>query len=159
MNIGLKLLMLYFREEFNTAKQWMKEEVLHVYMQWLYFIEQSIFTKYNRVFVMSVLRYARMILYATVSMKLTSSELLTNGTSTLSVIFLSGIIFSIFVIIMESKPVEAAKMSPQLRAYKRNQQKRQKRAMESPQEQSERRALQRERQSLESIRKRAKQIQ
>eukprot|EP00956_Cyclotella_meneghiniana_P012312 scaffold17501_cov132-Cyclotella_meneghiniana.AAC.1 len=46
---------------------------------------------------------------------------------------------------MESKPVEAAKMSPQLRAHKRNQQKRQKRKLESPQEQTERRALDRER--------------
>eukprot|EP00956_Cyclotella_meneghiniana_P027789 scaffold63257_cov24-Cyclotella_meneghiniana.AAC.1 len=46
---------------------------------------------------------------------------------------------------MESKPVGAVKMSPQQRAYKRNQQKRQKRKIESPQEQTERRALQRER--------------
>ena len=79
MYIGSKILLLYFGEVFDTTKQWMNEEVLHVYMQWLYVIEQSIFTRYNRVFLMSVLRYTRMILYATVSMKLTSTELLTNG--------------------------------------------------------------------------------
>lgn len=112
MYVGLKILLLYFGEVFDTAKQWMKEEVLHVYMQWLYVIEQSIFTryKYNRAFVMSVLRCTRMILYATVSVKLTSSELLRKGTSTLSVIFLSGIILSMIVTIMESKSVEAVKI-------------------------------------------------
>eukprot|EP00956_Cyclotella_meneghiniana_P024795 scaffold50419_cov30-Cyclotella_meneghiniana.AAC.1 len=57
---------------------------------------------------------------------------------------------------MEPKPVAAAKMSPQMKAYRKNMRSRQKRAAESPQENAERRALNRTRREVnkESINKR-----
>eukprot|EP00956_Cyclotella_meneghiniana_P034330 scaffold103681_cov113-Cyclotella_meneghiniana.AAC.1 len=57
---------------------------------------------------------------------------------------------------MEPKPVTAAKMSPQMKAYRKNMRSRQKRAAESPQEKAERQALDRTRKEVnkESINKR-----
>ena len=119
MHIGITLLLLCIPEIYDTIKQWTKQEVLGVYTQWLQILERSFITRDNRVFVFSVLRTMRMVMYAMLSMKLTSFEHLKNGTSTMSMISLCGIIFAIIVTIMESKPVEAVKMSPQQRAHKK----------------------------------------
>ena len=143
--IGTKIMLLCISEVCGSIKQWIQDEVLHVYKQWINTIEQSINAKINRIFTINILRHMRMILYAMLAMKVTKTEVLKNGTSTMSTIFLFGIIFGMIVTVMESKPVDAVKMSPQEKAHKRNMQKRQKRAMESPQEQTQRRASQRER--------------
>ena len=90
------------------------------------------------------------------SNKLMNSKAFINGTSKMSAIFLGGIIFCGLVLIMEPKPVAAAKMSPQLKAYRKNMQRKRKRAEESPQEKAERQALDRARKEVnkESINKR-----
>eukprot|EP00956_Cyclotella_meneghiniana_P008665 scaffold11839_cov67-Cyclotella_meneghiniana.AAC.1 len=79
------------------------------------------------------------------SNKLTKSEAFISGTSKMSAIFLGVIIFCGLVFVMEPKPVAAAKLSPQMKAYRNNMQKKRKRAMESPQEKTERRASNRAR--------------
>ena len=63
----------------------------------------------------------------------------------MTAILLRGVIFCALIAVIESKPVGAAKMSPQLKAYRHNAQKRRKQAAESPQETAERQASQRER--------------
>ena len=143
--IGTKIMLLCISEIYNTIKQWIHDEVWDMYKQWINSIEQSIIAKINRVFTINMLRHMRMILYAMLAMEVTKTEVVRNGTSIVSTIFLFGIIFGMIVTVMESKPVDAVKMSPQERAHKKNAQRRQKRAMESPQEQTQRRASQRER--------------
>ena len=99
----------------------------------------------NNAMVVQILYISRIILYATVSNKLTNSKAFMNGTSKTSALFLSGIIFLALVIVMEPTQVAAATMSPQMKAYKKNMQRKRKRATESPQEKAERRASNRER--------------
>eukprot|EP00956_Cyclotella_meneghiniana_P008666 scaffold11840_cov41-Cyclotella_meneghiniana.AAC.1 len=103
----------------------------------------------NNTLVLKTLYSLRIGLYAMVSMKLMSSKLFTDRTSAVSAIFLGGIIFCGLVLIMEPKPVAAAKMSPQMRAYRKNMQRKRKRAEESPQEKAERQALDRARKAAD----------
>ena len=99
----------------------------------------------NNTLVLKILYTSRITLYAMASNKLTKSEAFISGTSKMSAIFLGVIIFCGLVFVMEPKPVAAAKMSPQMRAYRKNMQQKRKRAEESPQEKAERQATQRAR--------------
>ena len=99
----------------------------------------------NNALLLKFLYVVRMVLYATVSKKITSSESPNDWRSTTSTIFLGGIVLCSMVAILESKPVGAVKMSPQLKAYRKNAQRRQKRTMESAEETVKRRSSQRER--------------
>ena len=103
----------------------------------------------NNTLVLKILYILRITLYAMASDKLANSEAFINGTSKMSAIFLGGIIFCGLVLIMEPKPVAAAKMSPQLKAYRKNMQRKRKRAEESPQEKAERQALDRARKEVD----------
>ena len=88
----------------------------------------------------------RLMIYVMMSAKIATSAQSTNGITSVASEFCIGmIIFCGLVLIMEPKPVAAAKMSPQMRAYRKNMQEKRKRAEESPQEKADRQAKQRAR--------------
>ena len=150
--IGTKLLLLAIKERYEQA---ISDTRRNLRIQFTKFCNGLQFLSRNTS-VLQVLYRMRLILYAMVSAKMPAPRLPTVGTMSIASVLYSVIIFCWLVLVMEPKPVTAAKMSPQMKAYRKNMRSRQKRAAESPQEKAERQALDRTRKEVnkESINKR-----